>query len=170
MRLPAGKADGTVITATFKGDIVIRSATSADRLVLMAMMSEFFDYLNAIEPGSGDKEKIGCLVDLSVGPDPVCTTLLAEREGIAVGYIAFHLGIWEVYKSLQVVSLFVRPHARESGIGSALMARAREVGRNTGAERIVWFVWKKNPLALDFYRGLGATVFDDDHLMAWPTS
>jgi hypothetical protein len=28
----------------------------------------------------------------------------------------------------------------------------------------VWFVWKKNTLALDFYKGLGAGVHDDNYL------
>jgi ribosomal protein S18 acetylase RimI-like enzyme len=150
--------------------IVIRAATIGDRPHLVAMLSDFADYLNAISPAEFDKQKIDYLVDLSLGSDPICTTCLAERGGVPIGYVAFHAGIWEIYKALYVVSLFVRPQARRSGAGRALMEKVREIGRNAGAERLVWFVWKKNPLAIEFYRGLGASVYDDNHLMAWPTT
>jgi GNAT superfamily N-acetyltransferase len=154
----------------FENGILIRPATSKDRPHLVAMLSDFADYLNAISPAEFDRRKVDCLVDLSLGPDPVCTTCLAERGGVFIGYVAFHPGIWDIYKALYIVSLFVRPQARRTGVGRALMEKVRDCGRTTGAERIVWFVWKKNPLAVEFYRGLGACVFDDNHLMAWPTA
>jgi ribosomal protein S18 acetylase RimI-like enzyme len=154
----------------FGNDIVIRTATNGDRPHLVAMLSGFADYLNAISPAEFDKRKLDYLVDLSLGPNPVCTACLAERGGVPIGYVAFHPGIWEIHKALYVVSLFVRPEARRTGVGRALMEKVREIGRNAGTERIVWFVWKENPLAVEFYRGLGASVFDDNHLMAWPTA
>jgi ribosomal protein S18 acetylase RimI-like enzyme len=154
----------------FANGILIRAATNCDRPHLAAMLSDFADYLNAISPAEFDKQKIDYLVDLSLGSDPVCTTCLAERGGVPIGYVTFHPGIWEIYRAQYVVSLFVRPEARRSGAGTALMEKVRESGKNAGAERIVWFVWKKNPLAIEFYRGLGASVSDDNHLMAWPTT
>jgi hypothetical protein len=48
------------------------------------------------------------------------------------------------------------------------MFKTREVAQRAGADRVVWFVWKKNPSALDFYSNLGAGLHDANHLMAWP--
>ena len=159
------------MTATsLDADILVRPATKTDRPHLLSMLSEFADYLNEIEAGGFDKEKLEYLVDLSVGPDPVCNALIAELNGVPAGYVAFHLGVWETYKALYVVSLFVRPKARRAGIGKALMLDAQRIAKKAGAERVVWFVWKKNRLALEFYSGLGAVVHDDNHLMAWAAS
>jgi GNAT superfamily N-acetyltransferase len=153
---------------SFEAKILIREATQADRPQLKSMLSEFGDYLNAIETGDFDKETLDKLVDLSLGPDRIATTLIAEQAHSPLGYVTFHLGCWEVYKALYVVSLFVRPQVRRSGVGKALMNTTQEVARSAGAERMVWFVWKRNSLALDFYSGLGAVVHDGNHLMAWP--
>lgn len=149
---------------------LVRRATSADRAYVMSMISEFADYLNAIEPGEVSKKNLDYLADLSLGPNPVATCLIAELNQAPAGYVSFHPGIWEVYKALYVVSLFVRPHARRLGVGKCLMLEARKAAQAAAADRVVWFVWKKNPLAISFYKALGGEIFDDNHLMAWPVT
>jgi ribosomal protein S18 acetylase RimI-like enzyme len=148
----------------------VRRATSADRGHVISMISEFADYLNAIEPDEVSKKNLDYLADLSLGPNAVATCLLAELNQVPAGYVSFHPGIWEVYKALYVVSLFVRPHARRLGIGKCLMLEARKAAKAAAADRLVWFVWKKNLQAVSFYKALGGEVFDDNHLMAWPVT
>ena len=147
--------------------IAVRRAQSADRPSLADMLRAFSAYLEAIEPGESFASKAEELVDLSLGPDPVCRTLIAEGGGEALGYVAFHAGVWETYKAIYVVSLFVRPEARGRGVGRSLMETVRQLGKEMGAGRIVWFVWKRNEAATAFYKNLGARIFDGDHLMAW---
>jgi hypothetical protein len=66
------------------------------------MLSEFADYLKAIKPDEMSKKDLDYLADLSLGSNPNATCLLAELTQAPVGYVAFHLGCWEVYKSLYV--------------------------------------------------------------------
>jgi len=130
------------------------------------MVGEFMDYLDAIEPFVRADGLIDSLLDLSFGPDPVCATLIAERDGVSLGYLAYHLGVWESFRSLHVISLFVRAEARGSGAGRALMDAAKEIARRRRATRVVWEVWNKNPDAIDFYRSIGGEVYDDNLRMS----
>jgi GNAT superfamily N-acetyltransferase len=105
-------------------------------------------------------------MDQGFGPDPVCSILIAENKGSPVGYVGFHPGIWETYRAIHVVSLFVRAAARGTGAGRALMEAVKSVARDRKARRVVWEVWRKNPLAIDFYRGIGAEAYDDNLRMS----
>ena len=160
-------ASGNPKTCIMPTPITIRAATGSDRARLAGMLREFNSYLQAIAPGDSMEGRIEELVDLSLGARPVCSCLIAERDGDACGYVAFHPGVWEIYKAVHVVSLFVKPDARRCGVGQQLMEEVRAEARENGAERIVWFVWKRNPAATAFYEKLGAKIFDDNHLMAW---
>lgn len=141
--------------------LTVRPAALADRAAVKQMLGAFVDYLNAIEPGEDDAD-LDYLLDQSFGPDPVCSTLIAEQNGRPVGYVGYHPGVWEIYRAVYVISLFVHAEARGTGAGYALMAAVKEIARAQGAKRIVWEVWRKNPLAIDFYKRIGGEVFDDN--------
>jgi GNAT superfamily N-acetyltransferase len=145
--------------------IIVRTAVADDRGLVVAMLREFMDYLNAIE-ASDEAVDVNDLADQGFGPDPVCTTLIAERDGVAVGYVGFHPGVWEIHRAIYVISLFVRAEARGSGAGRALMNAVRSIARAQKARRVVWEVWRKNPSAIDFYRGIGAEAYDDNLRMS----
>ena len=53
--------------------------------------------------------------------------------------------------------LFVRPACRKSGVGRALLAAVAARTRERGGQRLEWSALDWNDLALDFYRGLGAS-------------
>jgi len=143
----------------------VRLAQPADREAVTRMLGEFIDYLDAIEP-SGLALDLDELMDHAFGPDPVCSVLIAERDGAPLGYLSYHPGLWEIYRVLYVVSLFVRPAARGSGAGRALMDAAAAIAREQGAKRLVWEVWGKNPLAIDFYKRIGGEVFEENLRMS----
>jgi GNAT superfamily N-acetyltransferase len=145
--------------------IKVRSARPDDREAVTRMLGEFVDYLNAIEPSETEAD-LDYLVDQAFGPDPVCRTLIAEREGQPAGYVSFHPGIWEIWRSVHVISLFVRAEARGTGAGRALMDGVKDIARAQQAKRIVWEVWSKNPLAIDFYKGIGGEVFEENLRMS----
>jgi GNAT superfamily N-acetyltransferase len=145
--------------------ITVRPARPDDLDTVKRMLNEFIDYLNGIEPSDAETD-LDALVDLGFGPDPVCRTLIAERDAGPVGYVSFHPGVWEIWRSVYVISLFVRAEARGTGAGRALMDAVKDVARAQQAKRIVWEVWRKNPLAIDFYKGIGGEVFDENLLMS----
>jgi GNAT superfamily N-acetyltransferase len=145
--------------------ITVRAAQLSDRDPVKRMLGEFIEYLNTIEPSEVAAD-LDYLVDQAFGPDPVCKTMIAESNGQPVGYVGFHPGVWEIWRSIYVVSLFVRAEARGTGAGRALMDAVKDVARAEQAKRIVWEVWRKNPLAIDFYKGIGGEVFDENLLMS----
>ena len=145
--------------------VTVRAAQAADRAVIKRLLGAFMDYLEAIEPGEAAAD-LDALVDQAFGPDPVCATLIAEREGEPIGYAGYHLGVWEIYRAIYVVSLFVLPEARGTGAGFALMDAAKAIARERGAKRIVWEVWKKNPPAIAFYEKIGGTVSEENLRMS----
>jgi len=145
--------------------LTVRPAEPTDRALVTRLLGEFIEYLNAIEP-SEEAVDLDALIDQGFGVAPVCKILIAERDGIPVGYVSHHPGIWEIYRAIFVVSLFVRAEARGSGAGRALMDAVKAVAREQQAERLVWEVWRKNPLAIDFYKGIGGEVFEENLRMS----
>jgi GNAT superfamily N-acetyltransferase len=146
--------------------VIVRAARPEDRPLVGRMIGEFMDYLDAIEPFERPAGLIDTLLDQGFGPDPVCSTLIAERDGKAIGYLAWHLGVWEIFRSLHVISLFVRDEARGSGAGRVLMDAAKDIARHHRATRLVWEVWNRNPGAVAFYRSIGGAVYDDNLRMS----
>jgi GNAT superfamily N-acetyltransferase len=153
--------------------LVIRPVRPGDRVALMAMLLEFSGYLQAIDPEpspqddwAGPAEMERC-VALSFEADPVVATVIAEQGGRPVGYLAWHMGIFEIYKALFVAGLFVTNAARGGGVGRTLMEEARRIATARGAEYVAWMVWRRNPAALAFYERLGAERYDDNMQMIW---
>jgi len=142
---------------------IIRQGKPEDRGAVFAMLREFMDYFAAIEPGEiATEAELAETAGLAFRPDPVCSLLIAEREGRPVGYLAYHFGVWNVYAALYVAGLFVTADARKLGIGKALMTEARRLAAARGATHVTWTVWRKNDPAFAFYRRLGAEPYDDD--------
>ena len=85
--------------------------------------------------------------------------LLAERGGEAVGYVSAvrQLHLWTGGDVLALDDLYVRPGARDAGVGRRLMAALAALA---APERLLirWGVEADNVDAQRFYRRLGATL------------
>jgi GNAT superfamily N-acetyltransferase len=87
------------------------------------------------------------------------TVLVAEAEGVVVGYLLCHpaydpdLG----GRVVTVVDLYVTDRVRRRGIGRALMDAALEHCRQVGAHGLVWWVRVANRDAVAFYERLGGS-------------
>ncbi|WP_395023024.1 GNAT family N-acetyltransferase [Dongia sp.] len=142
------------------------------------MSQEFVDELDAM-PVASDAPAIPEADDIVFSPEilardvfcaePLAHVLVAEQDGTVVGYLMYHFGYWpaDAAPSLHVVDLFVRPIARKSGVGRALMDAAAAVIRQRGGQRLLWTVWDQNPAAMAFYQRLGARFFAEERLMTW---
>lgn len=153
--------------------VAIRHATRGDLPALRRLWLEFEAWLNAIgEPQDVDPAKFDSFAALAFGERPLCQALLAELGGEAVGYLVYHLGVWmdDMAPALFVGDLFVSAQVHRRGIGRQLMERARDTARDHGALHLFWTVWRENAAAQDFYRRLGAEVFNEEIFMRWPVT
>ena len=149
----------------------MRHATRDDLPAVKAMVREFLDYLDAIEgPDDGPvgSEALDRLEVLAFGDRPVCTVLIAERDGRAAGYMVYALGVDmdRVAPSLHIADLFVRAPDRRTGVGRALMKAAAAIARVQDIPTMFWTVWRKNPPAIAFYERIGAIAVDEEIPMA----
>ena len=85
--------------------------------------------------------------------------LLAERDGVPVGYVSAvrKLHLWLGRDIYVLDDLFVREGYRDAGVGRLLM---HELARLATAEDLLvrWEMHEQNLAAQRFYRRLGATL------------
>ena len=92
------------------------------------------------------------------GPDAAFTPIVAELDGVVVGYTFFELLYNTDFAgpSMWLHDIFVAPSARGRGVGRALMSAVAAETVRAGARSLDWGVHDANENAIEFYRGLGA--------------
>jgi len=88
---------------------------------------------------------------VAVGPDD-------EPFGFALWFLNF--STWEGVHGIYLEDLFVRPQARGSGAGRALLATLASLCVERGYRRLDWWVLHWNP-AREFYASIGASAMDE---------
>ena len=68
---------------------------------------------------------------------------------------------WLGKHGIYLEDLFVRPTARGTGLGKALLQTLIDIARERGYGRVEWSVLDWNTPAQDFYRSMGATPNDE---------
>ncbi|MGW4941583.1 N-acetyltransferase family protein [Actinoplanes sp. NPDC004185] len=78
--------------------------------------------------------------------------------GFALWFLNF--STWEGTHGVHLEDLYVRPHARGTGAGGALLATLAQVCVERGYKRLEWVMLDWNPAA-EFYAAIGAEVVAD---------
>lgn len=96
------------------------------------------------------------------GDRPMAEVLIAEQDGVAVGFALFfhNFSTFEGRPGIYLEDLFVSPQARGSGAGKALLARLAQLAIERDCARLEWSVLDWNTPAIDFYRAIGARPMD----------
>ncbi|GAB3939967.1 GNAT family N-acetyltransferase [Kribbella albertanoniae] len=86
--------------------------------------------------------------------------LLDDRiVGCAIWFLSF--STWRGVHGIYLEDLFVRPEARGTGLGKALLTALAQECVTNNYERLEWSVLNWNTPAIDFYKSLGATPQDE---------
>jgi GNAT superfamily N-acetyltransferase len=138
----------------------IRAATPADADLLMGFVRELAEYERLADKVRGDAAQLAR--HLAEEP-PVCSALVAEVDGRAVGFALFFTtySTFETAPCLHLEDLYVTPNQRGRGVGRQLLAGVAAVAVARGCPRLEWRVLDWNADAIGFYRKLGATVLGD---------
>lgn len=152
--------------------IRIRPATPADQPKLARMIGGLNAYFRSVETGVDEETAFADLdrefnetAGLAFLPEPFCSCLIAESDGVPVGYLAHHFGVFEGRGALFVAGLYVDRAGRGKGVGEALMGEAERIAASRGAKALVWTVWTENAPAFRFYERLGGEIYKDDVIM-----
>ncbi len=135
--------------------IRIRSATALDVPAILELIRQLAEY-----------EQLACLVaateerlrEALFGAKPAAEVLLADCEQEVVGLAVFFTtySTFLARPGIYLEDLYVKPHARGRGAGSALLQRLAGIAVERGCGRLEWEVLNWNAPAIRFYEKLGA--------------
>ena len=141
-------------------EVRVRPAVAADVPVLLQLVHELATYEK--EPDAVETTE-AMLHAALFGPAPVASAHVAVLAGEVVGFACWYVtfSTWKGLPGLWLEDLFVRPAARGTGLGKALLETLAAVCVERGYPRFEWWVLDWNTSAIGFYRSLGAVSQDD---------
>jgi GNAT superfamily N-acetyltransferase len=137
----------------------IRTAEPGDVPALVAMVHELAEYHRAPDECHLVEEQLhGALF----GPRPTFFGHVAIDSGEPVGMALWFLNFstWRGVHGIYLEDLYVRPAARRTGAGRALLAELAATCAERGYDRLDWSVLHWNP-PREFYVALGAVPRDE---------
>jgi ribosomal protein S18 acetylase RimI-like enzyme len=150
--------------------LTIRAALARDAYSVGKLAGQFADYLR----GLGDLTDFNLTAETYLrdgfGIRPAFSGLVAESDGVVVGYLLYHFGYDSdaAALNLHVADLYVNSEARNQGVGRALMAAVADIARKAEMRELIWSVYHANHLATSFYEKLGAQRIRDVFFMKLP--
>jgi GNAT superfamily N-acetyltransferase len=138
----------------------IRSATVSDVPHILAFIRELAEYEKLLHRVEANIEK---LTETLFGAKPCAEVLIAELDGIPVGFALFfqNYSTFLAKPGIYLEDLYVRESARGCGLGMQLIAHLAKLAVERGCGRMDWAVLDWNQPAIDFYRSIGAVAQDD---------
>ncbi len=140
--------------------MIVRAATPADLALIAALIRELADYERLAHAVRFDQAVLG---EQLFGPRPYAEVVIGEVDGEPQGFALFfhNFSTFEGRPGIYLEDLFVRPRARGSGLGTALLRHLAALALERGCARLEWAVLDWNAPAIGFYRGLGARAMDE---------
>ncbi|MEQ1725161.1 MAG: GNAT family N-acetyltransferase [Sphingopyxis sp.] len=140
--------------------LTIRPATPADLPLIARFIRDLADYERLADAVRFDE---AALAEHLFGAHPYAEVIIGELDGTAQGFALFfhNYSTFEGRPGLYLEDLFVRPEARGSGLGKALLAHLAALSVTRGCARLEWSVLDWNAPSIAFYRGLGAEPMDE---------
>ncbi|MCX4092235.1 GNAT family N-acetyltransferase [Nocardia sp. alder85J] len=136
---------------------MIRPATAADVPALVGLVHDLADYEKAREQCTLTEQQLHTAL---FGPTAALYAHVAVDDssdavlGCAIWFLNF--STWDGVHGIYLEDLYVRPEARGSGLGKALLVELARVAVARGYSRVAWSVLDWNTPSIDFYRAIGA--------------
>ena len=138
----------------------IRSATPADISLIGQFNRDLAEYEKLAHEERFDE---AVMAQKLFGPRPYAEVLIGEIDGTPQGFALFfhNFSTFEGRPGIYLEDLFVRPDARGSGLGKALLGKLAALAVERDCARLEWSVLDWNTPAIDFYKALGARPMDE---------
>lgn len=140
--------------------ISIRSATPADISLIGQFIRDLAEYEKLAHEVHFDE---AVMAQKLFGPRTFAEVLIGEIDGTPQGFALFfhNFSTFEGRPGIYLEDLFVRPDARGSGLGKALLGKLAALAVERDCARLEWSVLDWNTPAIDFYKALGARPMDE---------
>lgn len=139
---------------------MIRQATPDDLPLIAQLIRDLAEYEKLSQDVVFSEEK---LKQHLFGPRPYAEVIIAEEDGVAVGFALFfhNFSTFLGQPGIYLEDLFVKPAARGQGHGKELLATLARLAMQRGCGRLEWAVLDWNKPAIGFYESLGARPNDE---------
>ncbi len=137
----------------------VREARPDDVPVLLALVHELAAYERDPDAVEATEAMLHAALFLDRTASCHVAVLHGEVVGFALWYVTF--STWKGRPGMWLEDLFVRPPARGTGLGRALLQTLAAVCVERGYPRFEWWVLDWNAPAIGFYRSLGAVPQDE---------
>ncbi|KTE26109.1 MULTISPECIES: GNAT family N-acetyltransferase [unclassified Sphingopyxis] len=140
--------------------VSIRPATLADLPLIAQFIRDLADYEKLAHEVRFDEATLG---DRLFGTRPYAEVVIGEIDGAPQGFALFfhNFSTFEGKPGIYLEDLFVRPAARGSGLGKALLAHLAKLCKERDCARLEWWVLDWNTPSIGFYQSLGAKLMDE---------
>jgi GNAT superfamily N-acetyltransferase len=140
--------------------LAIRPAVPADLPLIAALIRDLAAYEKLSDEVRFDDAVLG---EKLFGPRPYAEVLIGEIDAEPQGFALFfhNFSTFEGRPGIYLEDLFVRPAARGSGLGKALLAQLAALAVERDCARLEWSVLDWNEPAIGFYNKLGARAMDE---------
>lgn len=140
--------------------LTIRPATPADLPLIAQLIRDLAEYERLACEVRFDPAVLG---DKLFGPHPYAEVVIGELNRVPQGFALFfhNFSTFEGRPGIYLEDLFVRPEARGSGLGKALLSHLAALAVERDCARLEWSVLDWNEPAIGFYKKLGARLLDD---------
>ncbi len=138
----------------------IRPATPADLPLIAQFIRDLAEYEKLADEVRLDDATLG---EKLFGVRPYAEVVIGEIDGLPQGFALFfhNFSTFEGRPGIYLEDLFVRPDARGSGLGKALLAHLAQLCVDRDCARLEWSVLDWNAPAIGFYQSLGAKLMDE---------
>ncbi len=140
--------------------ITIRPASRDDLPLIAQFIRDLAAYERLADEVRFDEAGLGARL---FGDHPYAEVLIGEIDSVPQGFALFfhNFSTFEGKPGVYLEDLFVRPEARGSGLGKALLAHLAAIAEERDCARLEWWVLDWNEPAIGFYKKLGAKPMDE---------
>ncbi len=140
--------------------VSIRPAVRADLPLIAQFIRDLAEYEKLSDEVRFEEAGLG---DRLFGARPYAEVLIGEIDGVPQGFALFfhNFSTFEGKPGIYLEDLFVRPDARGSGLGKALLSRLAALAVERDCARLEWWVLDWNQSAIGFYKSLDAKPMDE---------
>lgn len=138
----------------------IRPAVANDLPLIAQFIRDLAEYEKLAHEVRFDEAVLG---ERLFGERPYAEVLIGEIDNVAQGFALFfhNFSTFEGRPGIYLEDLFVRPEARGSGLGKALLKQLAKLAVERDCARLEWWVLDWNEPAIQFYKKLGAHTMDE---------